>query len=146
MIFREIKKSDINDILNIRVSTRENHFNLEDLADVGITPQSVSNWLDSSIKGWICKISNKAVGFTMGDSVTGEVLVIAIYPEQEKQGIGKKLMNLLQNWLFTFGHKELWLWSNPDNEVRAHGFYRRLGWQPTGEIKGNKKILKLQKS
>ena len=117
---------------------------MEDLANVGMTPQSVSEWLDGSIKGWVCEISNKPVGFAMGDSATGEILGIAIYPENEKQGIGKKLMTQLQNWLWTFDHKELWLWSNPSNKVRAHGFYRKLGWQPTGETKGNDEMLKLK--
>jgi GNAT superfamily N-acetyltransferase len=146
MKFREIEKADIQDILNIRVSTKENHFSMEDLATVGMTPQSVSEWLDGSIKGWVCEISNKLVGFAMGDSATGEIMGIAVYPDYEKQGIGKKLMTRLQNWLWTFDHKELWLWSNPSSKVRAHGFYRRLGWQPTGEIKGNNEILKLNNS
>jgi len=145
MKFREITKSDIDDILNIRVSTIENHFSLEDLTQIGITPQSVSQWLDGSIKGWLCEISNKNVAFAMGDGATGEVLVIAINPGFEKQGIGKKLMILLQDWLWSFGHKELWLWSNPDAKVRAHGFYRSLGWQPTGTIKKNNEVLKLYK-
>ncbi len=146
MKFREITKSDIDDILKIRVSTKENHFNMVDLAEIGITPQSVSQWLDGSIKGWLCEISNKSVAFAMGDSATGEVLVIAIHPGYEQRGIGKKLMIHLQDWLWSFGHKELWLWSNPDNTVRAHGFYRHLGWQPTGEIKKNNEVLKLYKN
>jgi GNAT superfamily N-acetyltransferase len=145
MKFREITKSDIDDILNIRISTTENHFSMEDLAEIGITPESVSQWLDGTIKGWLCEISNKSVAFAMGDSATGEVLVIAIFPEYEKRGIGKKLMIQLQDWLWSFDHKELWLWSNPDDAVRAHGFYRNLGWHPTGEIKKNNEILKLYK-
>ncbi len=146
MKFREITKSDIYDILNIRISTTENHFSMEDLAEIGITHQSVSQWLDGSIKGWLCEISNKSVAFAMGDSATGEVLVIAILPEYEMLGIGKKLMIQLQDWLWSSGHKELWLWSNPDDAVRAHGFYRKLGWQPTGEVKKNNEILKLYKA
>jgi ribosomal protein S18 acetylase RimI-like enzyme len=145
MNIREIEQSDIQDILDIRVATKENHFSMQDLADIGITSQSVSKWLDGSIKGWICEISNKPVGFAMGDGDTGEVLVIAIYPQYEKQGLGKKLMFRLQNWLFASGHKKLWLWSNPSNKVRAYGFYRKLGWQPTGEIKGNDELLTLKK-
>jgi GNAT superfamily N-acetyltransferase len=145
MKIREIEKSDIKDILNIRVSTKENHFSMDDLAEVGVTPQSVSEWLDGSIKGWICEISGKPVGFTLGDGATAEMLVIAIYPGYEKLGIGKKLMIQIQDWLWSFGHKELWLWSNPDSTVRAHGFYRKLGWEPTGEINGNDEKLKLKR-
>ena len=83
MKFREIRKPDIDDILNIRVSTKENHFSMEDLSEAGVTHYSVSNWLDGPIKGWLCEISNKPTGFAMGDSATGEVLVIAIFPDYE---------------------------------------------------------------
>lgn len=141
MIIRELNKSDIDEILTVRSSTIENHFSLNDLADIGITNQSVSDWLDGSIKGWVCEIKGKIVGFTMGDSETGEILVIAIYPDYEKLGIGKKLMTHIQNWLWSFGHSFLWLWSNPDHSVRAHGFYRKLGWEPTGDTEGNNEKL-----
>lgn len=145
MKLREIIKSDIKDILDIRVSTKENHFSMTDLVEVGVTSQSVSEWLDGSVKGWICEISGKPVGFAMGDSDTAEILVIAITPGYEKLGIGKKLMIQLQDWLWSFGHQELWLWSNPDDNVRAFGFYRKLGWHPTGEISGNNEKLALKK-
>ena len=145
MRLREIEKSDIDDILDIRVSTRENHFSMEDLARVGVTPSSVSEWLDGSVKGWICEISGRPTGFTMGDGASAEVLVIAVRPEYERLGVGKKLLIRLQDWLWSRGHEELWLWSNPDSAVRAHGFYRKLGWQPTGEVSGNNEMLKLKR-
>jgi hypothetical protein len=47
MIFREIEKSDIADILNIRVYTKENHFSMADLAEVGVTPEAIAEWLDA---------------------------------------------------------------------------------------------------
>lgn len=108
-----------------------------------LTPDSVSQWLDDSVKGLICEVDDKPVGFAMGDCRSGEVLVIAIYPQFEKKGIGGELMIRLQNRLWLFGPKELWLWSNPDKSVRACGFYRALGWRPTGEIRGNNEKLTL---
>ena len=146
MVIREIIKSDIDEVLAVRTSTIENSFSLNDLADIGITKQSVSDWLDGSVRGWLCEIPGKIVGFTMGDSITGEILVIAIHPEYEKLGIGKVLMTHVQNWLWSFGHKSLWLWSNPDDSIRAHGFYRKLGWEPTGETRENNEKLILLKS
>jgi len=59
---------------------------------------------------------------------TSEVLVLAVRPEYEKRGVGRELMTRLQEWLWAFGHRELWLWSNPDSSVRAHGFHRKIGW------------------
>lgn len=142
MIIREITTSDIDEIITVRTSTIENPFSFTDLAEIGITKQSVSDWLDGSIKGWVCEISGQIVGFTMADSKTAELLVIAVYPEYEGLGIGKRLMTRIQDWLWSFGHNSLWLWSNPDHLVRAHGFYRKLGWEPTGDtVNNNEKLI-----
>lgn len=51
MLIREIEKSDIKNILDIRVSTKENHFSMTDLANVGVTPESIADWLDASVNG-----------------------------------------------------------------------------------------------
>ena len=141
MIIRKINKSDIKDILDIRVSTKENHFSMQDLAEVGVTPESISEWLDGSVKGWICEILGKPVGFTLADSKTAEVLVVACYPEFEKRGVGKALIQKVHDWLWSFDHDEIWLWSDPDPGIRAYGFYRKLGYEPTGETKGNDEKL-----
>ena len=76
MVFREIDKSDIEDILSIRVSTKENHFSMTDLAEVGVTPEALAEWLDGSVKGWLCEVSGRPVGFALADSGTAEVLVV----------------------------------------------------------------------
>jgi GNAT superfamily N-acetyltransferase len=145
MVFREIEKSDIKDIIDIRVSTKENHFSMADLAQVGVTPESIAEWLEDSVKGWLCEISGKPVGFAMADSKTAEVLVVACYPEFEKKGIGRALMHIIQDWLWSFGHDEIWLWSDPDPCIRAYGFYRKLGYEPTGVTKGKDEMLKLKR-
>ena len=145
MKIRELEKSDIDDILDIRVSTIENHFSMEDLAEVGVTPKAIAEWLDGTVKGWVCEVSGRPVGFAMADSETAEVLVAACYPEYEKKGIGKKLMHKVHDWLWSFNHEQIWLWSDPDPGIRAYGFYRRLGYQPAGKIKGNDEMLILKK-
>jgi hypothetical protein len=35
------------------------------------------------------------------------------------------------------GHTRLFLGCARDPSTRSHGFYRHLGWQPTGEIDAN---------
>jgi GNAT superfamily N-acetyltransferase len=146
MVIREIEKSDIKDILDIRISTKENHFSMTDLAEVGVTPESIAEWLDGSVKGWICEISGKPVGFALADSKSAEVLVVACYPKFEKKGIGKALMDKIHDWLWSFDHNEIWLWSDPDPKVRAYGFYRKLGYKPTGTLKGNDEMLKIMRN
>jgi GNAT superfamily N-acetyltransferase len=146
MTIRELKQSDIESILDIRVSTNENHFSMEDLAEVGVTPEAIAEWLDGSVRGWVCEISDRPVAFAMADGKTAEVLVVACYPEYEKKGIGKKLMLKLHDWLWSMDHNEIWLWSDPDPSIRAYGFYRKLGYRPTGKTKGNDEMLKLKRT
>ncbi len=59
MRLREIERTDIKDILDIRVSTKENHFSMTDLAIVEVTQESIAEWLEGSVKGWLCEISGK---------------------------------------------------------------------------------------
>lgn len=145
MKLREIESTDIEDILDIRVSTKENHFSMTDLARVGVTPESIAEWLEGSVKGWLCEVSGKPAGFALADSSTAEVLVVACYPEHEKRGIGKALMLKVQEWLWSFDHDEICLWSDLDPGIRAHGFYRKLGYEPSGATKGRDELLKLKR-
>ena len=65
----------------------------------------------------------------MGNKTTGEMWVIAVLPEFEGQGIGKCLLQLVENWLITEGCSELWLTTDPNETMRCVGFYRHLGWE-----------------
>ena len=51
----------------------------------------------------------------------------------EGRGIGKRLLGHAVDWLRSRGWRRLWLATNPDPNVRSHGFYRSQGWRPTGE-------------
>jgi len=145
MRLREIERTDIKDILDIRVSTIENHFSMTDLAEVGVTQESIAKWLEGSVKGWVCEISGEPAGFALADSKTAEVLVVACYPKYERRGIGKALMLKVHEWLWSFDHNEIWLWSDPDPGIRAYGFYRKLGYEPAGVTKGSDELLKLKR-
>ena len=59
-------------------------------------------------------------------------------------GIGRELLTRVQAWLFSMGHRSIWLLANPDPTTRAYGFYRRLGWKATGSVKGEDEVLTLQ--
>ena len=141
--FREMRPNDLPAVFELRVSTRENAVTMEELEeDYGITPASLAEAMASHVKGWLCEEQGQVVGFAMGDRANGEVQVVAVRPDSEGRGIGKRLLGLVQGWLFEEGHEEIWLLSNPDSGVRAHGFYRKLGWQPTGERQGYDEVLR----
>ena len=76
-------QKDIAAIFRVRTSTRENRMSIKELADLGITPESVSQALKVKTKGWVCEEAGKILGFTVGDGDSGEMLVVAVLPEAE---------------------------------------------------------------
>lgn len=142
LAYREMQISDLPVAFDVRLSTVENALTMEQLErDYGTTPQSLAKAMTSHVKGWLCEEAGKAVGFAMGDRSNGEVQVVAVHPESEGRGIGKKLLQYVQRWLFTEGYDEIWLLANPDPNIRAYGFYRKLGWRTTGSTKGDDEVM-----
>ena len=146
MIFREIESNDIPGLFDVRLSANENQVTSEYLAGIGITPKSIADGLAGPLKGWLCEVSGKVVGFSLGNKETGEMMVVAVLPEYEEMGIGKKLMKLIQEWLWACGHDEIWLLATPDPKLRASGFYEKLGWEKAGAGNDGHEILKLYKN
>ncbi|WP_420821232.1 GNAT family N-acetyltransferase [Ramlibacter rhizophilus] len=64
----------------------------------------------------------------------GEIVVLAILPEWEGRGIGKRLLAMAIEELATLGLARLFLGCSTDPNSRSYGFYRRLGWRSTGQI------------
>ncbi len=144
LTYRQMEISDLPLAFAVRLSTKENAITMEELEqDYGITPESLSEAMKSNVKGWLCEDDGEVVGFSMGDLSNGEVQVVAVLPDYERRGIGKNLLAHVQSWLFSEGHKEIWLLANPDPSIRATGFYRKLGWHATGILRGDDEVLKL---
>ena len=139
---RKITTDDLPAVFSVRMSTIENAITMEQLnAYYGITPESLANAMKTNVCGWLCEISGDVVGFSMGDQSSGEVLVVAVHPDYEGRGVGKRVLEKVKDWLFSRGHQEIWLGANPDPSIRAYGFYRKLGWQVTGELRGSDEIM-----
>jgi ribosomal protein S18 acetylase RimI-like enzyme len=133
LVFRETQPSDIESLFSIRARTRENALSQGQLALLGITPESAAAGISSGrVKGWVCADAANLVGFCSVDSQTGEVLVLAVLPEYEGRGIGKRLLSYAVEFLRLLGFGEAWLAATSNATIRAHGFYRALGWRPTG--------------
>ena len=132
---REAVASDIDALFDIRARTRENAIPRTYLESIGITTES---WTASLTSGndrtWVCVDGNAPVAFCAADAVHGEVVVLAVLPDYEQRGIGKRLLDEAVTWLRSRGCGRIWLAANPDPGVRSHGFYRSQGWRPTGEV------------
>jgi len=140
--FREIRPTDMDAVFAIRVATWHNNRGAEELTEWGITPESVRAMLHASHRGWLCEVDSRPVGFAMGDGATGEMWVIAVLRAYEGQGIGTRLLSLVEEWLFDQGFSEIWLTTDVDESLRAVGFYRHLGWDDWKFENGNRFMRK----
>ncbi|MEM6688173.1 MAG: GNAT family N-acetyltransferase [Planctomycetota bacterium] len=127
-VFREINPADMQAIFDVRVATWHNDNGHEELIRLGINHASVQEMLKRTHRGWLCEIGSKVIGFAMGDRSNGEMWVIAVVKEHEGKGIGRRLLKLVEDWLFDEGWDDIWLTTDPDEDFRAVGFYRHLGW------------------
>lgn len=135
LVLRHTQLRDIDACFSVRGRTRENAISREQLAAIGITPQSSAAGLESGrVKGWVGKDDGQVVGFCSGDAGTGEVLVLAVLPEYEGRGVGRRLLAEVIRELRARGHGRVWLAASADPAHRSHGFYRAQGWRPTGEV------------
>lgn len=135
ILYRRTLSSDFNRCVEVRSRTWQNPISAEQLAAYGITTVTQVPLFDNeTIVGFVAEADNEIIGFCSGHAETGEVLVLALLPEFEGLGIGKELLQLVIDLLFEAGFKKLWLAASPDPKIRAHGFYRHLGWKFSGRI------------
>ncbi len=122
---------------------RENPYSIEALRREGITEETVATMLATTHRGWVCEIEQEIVGFSIGNRSNGEFWVIAVLPEFEGRGIGRKLMEQAVQWLRANACAGIWLWTSPDISTRAYAFYRKFGWQDCG-IRDGQRVMKLR--
>src|SRR5580698_1776891 len=128
MSLRLIRPDDLPELFDLRGATRENPYSREELRKIGITEESTAALLGTSGRGWLCESGGIKTGFAIGDGATGELCVIAVSPMFEGQGVGSTLLTAVEDWLFSLGWKEVWLWTSSDSGKRAYSFYIRRGW------------------
>ncbi|MHC4597485.1 MAG: GNAT family N-acetyltransferase [Planctomycetota bacterium] len=142
MEIREIQERDVAGLFAVRVATRENVLSREQLADLGITEESVSSMIRTTHRGWLYEVEGRIVGFAMGDREKGEMWVIAVLPDYEGRGIGASLLNRVEDWLWAEGWTSIWLTTDVDTSLRAYGFYRRHHWADHGIENGLRTMKK----
>ncbi|RZL30815.1 MAG: GNAT family N-acetyltransferase, partial [Rubrivivax sp.] len=86
-------------------------------------------------RGWVVELAAtphlKIAGFAIGDARNGNIWALFVDPALHGQGHGRRLHDVMVDWLFAQGLARLDLGTQPDS--RAEAFYRRAGWRPTGE-------------
>lgn len=132
--YRRTQASDFDKCIEVRSKTRQNPASAEYLATIGITAETQAPLFeDGTLVGFVAESNKEIVGFCTGITTTGEIQVLVMLPEFEGLGIGKTLLKKVVDVLFESGFDKLWLAASPDPEIRAHGFYRHLGWKFSGK-------------
>jgi GNAT superfamily N-acetyltransferase len=126
MIFREATPEDIQQIQTVRNSVKENM--LSDPALV--TDSNCENYLTQRGKGWVCIIENRLVGFSIVDLKDKNIWALFVQPDHERNGIGKRLHDIMLDWYFDQTKETVWLGTAPG--TRAEKFYRKAGWKEVG--------------
>lgn len=138
--------ADAANCIALRGATRDNAISAQDLESMGIT---VESWgqatADGAIIGFVAENESSLLGFCFGDIESGEILVLAVAAQADGCGLGRALLFRVVDQLGQLGHKRLFLGCSTDPAARSHGFYRHLGWTPTGKLDGNDdEILELR--
>jgi GNAT superfamily N-acetyltransferase len=77
---------------------------------MGITVESWSEDTRSgALVGYICVCETTIAGYCFGSPATSEVVVLALLPAFERQGIGRKLLGRVVQDLRRAGHRRLFL-------------------------------------
>jgi ribosomal protein S18 acetylase RimI-like enzyme len=135
--FRPATPRDIAACIEIRGRTRENAVPESRLAELGITEASWSGQVrQGDLLGFVADKEEALVGYCFGDVATGEIVVLALLPAHEGLGLGRQLLTQTVDHLKSLGHSRLFLGCSDNSSHRSYGFYRRLGWLPTGERDG----------
>ena len=121
--------------IRLRGLTRENAVSEERLRELGITAASWASDIQSGqLQGIVALSKDEVIGYCFGNSNSGEVVVLAVLPAFEGQGVGRQLLLLVVELLHAHGHTKLFLGCSSDPAVRSYGFYRYLDWRSAGTI------------
>ena len=126
MNFRKATIEDINQIQIVRQSVKENVLSNPNQ----VTNEDCKEFLTKRGKGWVCEFNKQIVGFAIVDLIENNIWALFVRPEFEKQGIGKRLHNMMLNLYFEIKREPVWLGTDPG--TRAEEFYKKCGWREVG--------------
>lgn len=122
---RRAAARDADALFHIRTRVRENALTLAELAELGLTPETVRAMLHGEPDCWVAEADGEAIGFSMADMRDGCLFALFVLPGREGRGVGAGLLSLAEEALFS-RHAEIWL--ETARNCRAAAFYLRRGW------------------
>lgn len=127
--------ADIEALFAIRTAVTDNALTREQLAELGITPESIAELLAAEPCAWVVEVGGEVVGFSLIDLANGEVFALFVRPDWQGQGFGARLLAAAETALFR-RHALIWLVTDGRPAVRANAFYRSHGWHRVVSLEG----------
>lgn len=122
---------DVNAIFHVRTSVNDNHMDVDELREIGITREWVAEQLESGeLVGWCAVAGEEVVGFSLVTEATREVNALFVLPDWSGYGIGHDLLHAAVQHLRHCGSAAVRLRTDPKSP--AYEFYLRRGWRDTG--------------
>jgi len=138
MNIRIAQPDDVETLFGIRTSVVENYQSRQEIAELGITPESVATMLETDCCAWIAEIDEQAIGFSIANATEQTIVGMFVLPAFEGRGAGRALMQAAETWFWSQEIEEIWLLTGNDPSFRAYGFYLHLNWIPVGvELEGD---------
>jgi len=130
-IVRQATVADIETLFDIRTSVAENQQSRAELKAEGITHDTLAELMKGDARAWIAEVDGTPAAFSMAKGDEATVFAMFVRPEFNGRGLGRLLMDAAEDYLFA-RHDLIWLHTSEEQDIRAHGFYRKRGWVAVG--------------
>jgi GNAT superfamily N-acetyltransferase len=120
-ILRQAARADLPALHRIRKAVRENM-----LTSSVITDEQIIEEIEKTGRGWVIEDEGNVVAFAIGNRETASVWALFVEPGHEGRGYGRRLHDIMVEWLFEQGLERIWLSTDPG--TRAQRFYETAGW------------------
>ena len=118
-------RADVPGMQRVRHAVKENR-----LVSRVIPDDEVIDAIERSGRGWVVEDQGEVIAFAIGNAVDGSIWALFVDPSHERRGYGRRLHDVMVEWLHSRGLARLWLTTDPG--TRAQRFYERAGWVDRG--------------
>jgi GNAT superfamily N-acetyltransferase len=114
-VLRQAIRSDLPDLFRVRHAVSEDR-----LPSLTIPDDEVVEPLETTGCGWVVEVDGVVVAFAIGDALTGSIWALFVDPPHRGHGYGRRLHDVVVEWLWSQGYERSWLETEP-NELQPAG-------------------------